>query len=144
MGWEIAPEAFCKMLIDISQEYNLPPIYITENGAAFKDEVKADGTVEDLNRLDYLRDHLLQARIAMEQGVNLAGYFVWSLLDNFEWAFGYSKRFGIIHVDYKTQERIIKKSVHWYSSVIKNYGFASEKSELARITAATANRADRR
>ena len=144
MGWEIAPEAFCKMLIDISQEYNLPPIYITENGAAFKDEVKADGTVEDLNRLDYLRDHLLQARIAMEQGVNLAGYFVWSLLDNFEWAFGYSKRFGIIHVDYKTQQRIIKKSGHWYSSVIKNYGFASEKSELARITAATANRADRR
>lgn len=133
MGWEITPEAFGKMLVEISQEYKLPPIYITENGAAFDDAVSPDGSVEDYNRLAYLRDHLLQARMAMEEGVDLGGYFVWSLMDNFEWALGFSKRFGIIRVDYDTLNRTIKKSGHWYSQVIKNNGFASEKSEHERI-----------
>jgi len=140
MDWEVAPEAFSSMLIEISKEYKLPPIYITENGAAFNDRVNQTGEIEDYDRLAYLRDHLLHARIAMEEGVDVQGYFVWSLLDNFEWALGYDKRFGIIRVDFDSLERTIKKSGHWYSSVIKNYGFPTEKSEHERIVSAAAQR----
>ncbi len=141
MGWEVTPEAFKQLMIRISRDYQLPPIYITENGAAFRDVVNADGKVEDPDRLSYLKEHLLQARIAMENGVDLRGYFVWSLLDNFEWAEGYDKRFGIVHVDYETQKRTIKASGQWYSDVIKNNGFPSEKSEHDRVVSAAAQKA---
>ncbi len=144
MNWEVTPESFCRLLVDISREYNLPPIYITENGAAFNDRISPTGEIEDEDRLSYLKNHLIQARVAMEDGVNLQGYFVWSLLDNFEWALGYEKRFGIVHVDFDTLKRTIKKSGHWYSSAIKNFGFPSAKDEHERIASAAAQRSERR
>ena len=118
MGWEVCAPAFRRMLNKINRDYRLPPIYITENGAAFKDEVTPDGKIHDERRLDYLRQHFIQVRLAMQDGVDIRGYFVWSLLDNFEWGHGYTKRFGIIHVDYETQERTIKDSGEWYAKVI--------------------------
>ena len=118
MDWEVCAPALRRLLNKLNREYKLPPLYITENGAAFKDVVSPDGKVHDERRLEYLRQHFIQARLAMQDGVDLRGYFVWSLLDNFEWSFGYTKRFGIVHVDYATQRRTIKDSGEWYSRVI--------------------------
>lgn len=118
MGWEVCASALRRLLNRINRDYRLPPIYITENGAAFKDEVSADGKIHDPRRLDYLKDHFIQTRLAMQDGVDVRGYFVWSLLDNFEWGHGYSKRFGIVRVDYETQERAVKDSGEWYARVI--------------------------
>jgi len=120
MGWEVCAPALRRLLNKINREYRLPPIYITENGAAFKDEVSPDGKVHDPRRLDYLKQHFIQTHIAMQEGVDVRGYFVWSLLDNFEWAHGFSKRFGLIHVDYATQKRTIKDSGKWYAEVIRD------------------------
>jgi beta-glucosidase len=127
MGWEINPPAFRRLLNTMHKDYDLPPIYITENGAAFKDTVSSDGQVHDPERINYIRDHLAEVRKAMEDGVDVRGYFVWSLLDNFEWHHGYSKRFGITYVDYETQKRIVKDSGKWYSNVIKQNGFEMPK-----------------
>jgi beta-glucosidase len=118
LGWEVCAPAFRRMLNRINHDYKLPPIYITENGAAFKDVVAADGKIRDERRLDYLRQYIAQVRLAMQDGVDVRGYFVWSLLDNFEWGHGYSERFGLIRVDYDTQKRTIKDSGEWYSRVI--------------------------
>jgi beta-glucosidase len=101
------------------RDYCLPPVYVTENGAAYRDEVAPDGTIPDRRRLDYLRQHITQVGLALQDGVDLRGYFVWSLLDNFEWAHGYSKRFGVIHVDHATQRRAIKDSGEWYARLIR-------------------------
>ncbi len=120
MGWEIHPPAFSRALLRLNREYPLPPIYITENGAAFRDEVSADGRVHDPRRIDYLREHLRQLRLAMAEGVDVRGYFLWSLLDNFEWSFGFSKRFGVVYLDFASQQRIVKDSGEWYSRVIEN------------------------
>jgi beta-glucosidase len=120
MGWEVCAPALRRLLNRINAEYRLPPIYITENGAAFPDEVSGDGHVHDPRRLNYLREHFIQTRLAMQDGVDVRGYFVWSLLDNFEWGHGYSKRFGLIRVNYETQQRIIKDSGAWYADVIRN------------------------
>jgi beta-glucosidase len=119
IGWEVCPPSFHRTLCRIAGEYRLPPIYITENGAAFADVVSQDGRVHDDARIDYLRQHILQMRLAMNDGVDIRGYFVWSLLDNFEWAFGTSKRFGIIRVNYDTLERTIKDSGEWYRELIR-------------------------
>jgi beta-glucosidase len=119
MGWEIYPEGLYEILKGLQDTYNPKEVFITENGAAFKDEV-INGEVHDQKRIDYLRAHFEQAHRAVEDGVKLKGYFVWSLMDNYEWAEGYSKRFGIVYVDYETQKRIIKDSAKWYSKVIKN------------------------
>jgi beta-glucosidase len=118
MGWEVCAPALRRLLVKIKDDYRLPPIYITENGAAFRDEVGADGKVHDPRRLDYLKNHFIQTRLAMQDGVDVRGYFAWSLLDNFEWAFGYTKRFGLIRVDYDTSKRTIKDSGEWYARVI--------------------------
>jgi beta-glucosidase len=118
MGWEVHAPALRRLLNRIQRDYELPPVYITENGAAFDDAVGPDGKIDDERRLEYLRDHLIQTRLAMQDGVDVRGYFVWSLLDNFEWGHGYSKRFGIVRVDYNTQVRTIKESGEWYSRVI--------------------------
>ncbi len=120
MGWEVCAPALRRMLNKIHREYRLPPIYITENGAAFQDEVSPDGQVHDPRRLDYLKQHFIQTRLAMQDGVDVRGYFVWSLLDNFEWAHGYTKRFGLVYVDYQTQERTIKDSGRGYAEVIRS------------------------
>ena len=107
----------------VHERYGGFPLYITENGAAFADPPTAsDGTVDDRLRLEYLREHLLAAHIAIQAGVDLRGYYVWSLLDNYEWSAGYAHRFGIVHVDYETQQRTIKESGKFYADVIRNRG----------------------
>jgi beta-glucosidase len=121
MPWEIYPQALTDMLLRLHREYHVPAIYITENGAAFADSWNGDGRVNDPRRVDYLRRYIQASADAIEQGVPLRGYFVWTLMDNFEWAEGYSKRFGIVYVDYPTQRRIIKDSGHWYASLISDY-----------------------
>ncbi len=119
MGWEIHPEGIYKILKWIHTNYPVPSVYVTENGAAFPDKVSPDGKIHDEKRLSYLRDHIKQAHRAMREGVPLRGYFAWSTLDNFEWAYGYSKRFGVIHVNYKTQIRTIKDSGYFLSEVAR-------------------------
>ncbi|WP_037853988.1 GH1 family beta-glucosidase [Streptomyces sp. NRRL S-340] len=120
MGWPVAPATFTDLLVSLKERYGdaLPPLHITENGSAEEDEVSPDGAVHDTDRVAYLRDHLGALRAAMDAGVDVRGYYVWSLLDNFEWAFGYDKRFGIVRVDYDTQRRTPKDSYHWYRSLI--------------------------
>lgn len=115
MGWNIAPEGLEQLLGDLSREFPKTPLVITENGAAFPDTVGPDGQVHDADRVDYIRRHLGAARAAIRDGVDLRGYFVWSLLDNFEWGYGFSKRFGVVRVDYDTGERTIKDSGRWYA-----------------------------
>ena len=119
IGWEIYPDALRDLLLSLNEKYTLPPVYITENGAAMAD-VFENGEVNDTDRIDYYQQHLLAVSSAAEQGVNIKGYFAWSLMDNFEWAEGYLKRFGIVHVDYETQVRTVKASGKAYSQLIKN------------------------
>ncbi|MBL4816210.1 MAG: beta-glucosidase [Shewanella sp.] len=119
MGWEIYPRGLTELLTSLNSLYQLPPIYITENGAAEADTL-VDGEVRDVNRIDYYQDHLRAVGLAIEQGVDIQGYFAWSLMDNFEWAEGYLKRFGIVYVDYETQERTIKSSGLAYRDLISN------------------------
>jgi len=117
IGWEIYPKAFTELLVSLNEKYKLPAIYITENGAAMADKL-VDGVVNDLDRLDYYHNHLNAVNDAIEQGVKIDGYFAWSLMDNFEWAEGYTKRFGIVYVDYKSQIRTIKASGFAYQNFI--------------------------
>lgn len=119
MGWPIAPDAFERLLARIRTELGNPPIYITENGAAFSDEVASGGTVHDPQRIAFLSRYLERVHRAISAGSDIRGYFVWSLLDNFEWAHGFSKRFGLIHVNYETQRRTIKASGQWYSQLCR-------------------------
>lgn len=116
MGWEVYPEGLYDLLKEIKENYNNPVIYITENGAAYKDEL-INGEVNDQERLEYIRDHIIMLDRAIKDGVNLKGYFVWSFIDNFEWTEGISKRFGLVYIDYPTQKRIVKKSGYWYSEI---------------------------
>ncbi|HEV2072706.1 MAG TPA: GH1 family beta-glucosidase [Thermomicrobiales bacterium] len=118
MGWIVEPQGFQDLLVRVQNDYAPPAIYVTENGAAFNDPAPVDGRVADPQRTSYIRRHLLAAHNAIEQGAKLEGYFVWSLLDNYEWAHGYSQRFGITRVDYQTQERTIKDSGRFYADVI--------------------------
>ncbi len=113
MGWEVSPQGLYDILKTVWDEYHPRAMYVTENGAAFADAVAPDGRVHDLQRVRYLRAHFEQARRALADGVPLKGYFVWSLLDNFEWACGFAKRFGVIYTDYATQQRIIKDSGYY-------------------------------
>lgn len=122
MGWEVYPQGLYEMLTRLHRDYNAPTLYVTENGAAFVDEVTPDGKIHDERRLNYLREHFLQAHRAIQGGVQLKGYFVWSLMDNFEWGFGYTKRFGVVYVDFETQRRIVKDSGWWYRQVIAQNG----------------------
>jgi beta-glucosidase len=124
MDWEVYPQALTDVLLWVRQRYGSMPIYITENGAAFSDPPFADGTVDDPLRVQYYRDHLLAAHRAMTQGVDLRGYFAWSLLDNFEWSAGYAKRFGLVAVDLETQRRTPKASARFYTEVIRSEGAA--------------------
>jgi beta-glucosidase len=121
MGWEVYAEGLYQVLERVHEDYAPERLLVTENGAAY-DDVVADGQVDDSQREAYLHEHLLQAHRAIAAGVPLGGYFVWSLLDNFEWSWGYGKRFGIIYVDYATQKRIVKHSGHWYAGVTRDHG----------------------
>lgn len=115
MGWEVYPKGLTDTLLWIKRRYGDVPLYITENGAAFADPQRTHGPVQDPRREEYLRQHLLAARAAIDAGADLRGYFAWSLLDNFEWAFGYARRFGLVHVDFATGQRTPKASAHRYA-----------------------------
>lgn len=124
MGWQITPEGLANLTLRWQREFGsqIPAIYITENGCAYGDMPDAKGEINDVRRIDYLSQHLSALGSAIESGAPVKGYFQWSLMDNFEWALGYEKRFGIVYVDFKTQERIIKNSGKWYMNVIKDNG----------------------
>ncbi len=123
MDWEVFPAALTRVLVWIKDRYGNRPMYITENGAAFHDAAHSiDGHINDPLRVSYFREHLRAAHDAIAQGVDLRGYFAWSLLDNFEWSYGYGKRFGIVHVDFDTLERTPKSSARYYSEVIRSHG----------------------
>lgn len=113
MGWEVYPQGLYDLLVRVHRDYGPISLYITENGAAYED-VLDQGRVMDTERTTYLQKHFIQAARAIEAGIPLKGYYVWSLLDNFEWAFGYERRFGIIYVDFETQQRILKDSAQWF------------------------------
>ena len=113
MGWEVYPEGLFEILARVARDYQPRALYVTENGASFEDR-RENGTVADSARIDYLSTHFAQAARAVNAGVPLEGYFIWSLMDNFEWSHGYTKRFGLVYVDYPTQQRIAKESAHWY------------------------------
>ena len=121
--WEVYPDGLYNLLNRLHFDYQPPKLYITENGACYNDGPDANGRVADTRRLSYLKRHFAAAHRAIQNGVPLAGYMVWSMLDNFEWAEGYAKRFGLVWVDYDTQERIPKESALWYKDVIANNGF---------------------
>ncbi len=122
MGWPVEPDGLTEILVRLHEEYTQLPLYVTENGVAVHDYVDPEGNVDDEERVAFLDAHFRAVHDAMEQGVDLRGYMVWSLLDNFEWAEGYSKRFGIVYVDYGTQRRIPKASARWYADVIRRGG----------------------
>ena len=119
MGWEVFPGGLTELLSRLHADYALPPVYIMENGAAYRDEVVA-GRVADAERVGFLHSHIDALAAALETGVDVRGYFVWSLLDNFEWAEGYAKRFGIVRVDYATGGRICKDSALWYRDFLQS------------------------
>jgi beta-glucosidase len=120
IGWEIDPTGLTALLTRIASDYGNPPVYITENGSAWPDEVDADGGIHDDERVTYLRGHLAAVADALEAGADIRGYFAWSLMDNFEWAYGYSQRFGLVYVDYETQARTVKDSGHEYALIIRD------------------------
>jgi beta-glucosidase len=122
MGWEVFPEGLKSALLWVKRRYGDIPLYVTENGAAFDDPAPIGGVIRDDRRIAYYRSHLRAALEAMAEGANVKGYFAWSLLDNFEWSCGFSKRFGLIHVDPKTQERTPKASAVFYRQVIESRG----------------------
>lgn len=119
MGWEVYPEGLYTLIKSIRKNYTDIPIYITENGCAYKDVISEDGKIHDDERTDYIKKHLQVVSRLIEEGDRIDGYYVWSLLDNFEWKFGYSKRFGIVYVDFDTQKRIPKESFKYLSGVLK-------------------------
>jgi beta-glucosidase len=124
MGWGINPPGLTAVLLDIKNRFGNPKLYITENGCALADTPNPDGFVADWGRVNYLRDHLNAAHAAIQAGANLQGYYAWSLMDNFEWAWGYGPRFGMVRVDFQTGQRIPKQSARWYSGAIAANGFS--------------------
>lgn len=123
MGWENYPDGLTGVLGRVYFNYQPRKLYVTENGASYSTPPDEKGNIPDIHRTDYLRTHFVAMHRAIQAGVPLAGYFLWSLLDNFEWSWGYSQRFGIIWVDYNTQKRYLKDSAKWYKKVIKRNGF---------------------
>jgi beta-glucosidase len=131
MGWEVVPEGLEDLLVRLHRDYAPAAIYVTENGAAYPDVRGHDGAVNDPERQSYLREYLEGASRALAQGVPLRGYFAWSLFDNFEWAWGYWKRFGLVYIDYATLERVPKGSFYWYRDFIAGQRARSTGSEEA-------------
>lgn len=118
MNWEVYPESIYEMIKKFAHYKKVKQVIVTENGASFPDTLK-DGKIEDSERINFLAAYLEQVQKAKEETDKLAGYFVWSLTDNFEWAEGYKQRFGLVYIDFETQERIIKQSGYWYSHFLK-------------------------
>ncbi|MFD8405147.1 GH1 family beta-glucosidase [Streptomyces anulatus] len=121
MDWEVHAEGLEQLLLRLTGEYGVQRIYVTENGSAYEDVVAADGSVHDPERIRYLEEHLAACARAVDKGAPLAGYFAWSLMDNFEWAYGYDKRFGLVHVDYATQRRTVKSSGRRYAELVREH-----------------------
>jgi beta-glucosidase len=119
MGWNIEPAGLTELLVSLHDRYPTLPLMVTENGAAFDDVVAADGRVHDPRRIAYLRDHVEAVGAALDAGADVRGYLVWSLLDNFEWSFGFDRRFGIVRVDFETLERTWKDSASWYRELVR-------------------------
>nr|WP_246328285.1 GH1 family beta-glucosidase [Curtobacterium pusillum] len=130
MGWEIHPDGMVDVLRQANELAPGLPLYITENGAAYADQVDAAGEIADPERTAYLQTHVEACRSAVDSGLPLAGYFIWSLMDNFEWAWGYSRRFGIVHVDYETQRRTVKHSGRWVTDLLRGEGAAEAAAQL--------------
>jgi len=126
MGWEVEPGALTELLVGLRDQYGSVPVYVSENGAAFPDYVDQTGAVRDHDRIDYLDGHIRAVGAALAAGVDVRGYYVWSLLDNFEWAHGYKQRFGLVFVDYATQERLPKASFDWYRDIVAANGLPEE------------------
>lgn len=124
MGWRVDPTGLTDLLVRLHKDYEGLPVMITENGAAYADSAVVDGQVQDVDRIAYLDGHLRAVHAAISAGADLRGYLAWSLMDNFEWAFGYTRRFGLVHVDYATQRRTPKASADWYRKVITRNGLA--------------------
>ena len=119
MQWPVEPDGLREQLVDFRDTYGNPPIYVTENGASFRDVAGPDGRIADPDRIAFLRDHIAACHRAIAQGCDLRGYFAWTLLDNFEWAFGYTEHFGIVAVEPNTLRRVPKDSYRWYSGVVR-------------------------
>ena len=119
-GWEVYPEGLARVLRELARQCGALPLLVTENGAAYPDEPDPQGEVHDSLRVEFLRRHLACLREAVAEGVPVRGYFVWSLLDGFEWEFGYTRRFGLVYVDFPTQRRLLKQSARWYRQVIES------------------------
>ena len=124
MDWPVVPEALTELLLRLKREYSDRPLLITENGAAFTDRLD-DGAVDDERRVEYLRGHIAAVEAARAQGVDVRGYYVWSLLDNFEWEHGYERRFGIVAVNFDNLKRTPKRSALWYRDLIARYAEGS-------------------
>jgi len=133
MDWEVHPPGIYHALKRISNYKGIKEIIVTENGAAFTDAPE-EGAVNDFERVKYLQDHIAQVLLAKKEGAKVNGYFVWTLMDNFEWAEGFEPRFGLVYVDFKTQQRIIKNSGRWYSQFLKNTVAASMQIEEMNVT----------
>ncbi|KGP73280.1 GH1 family beta-glucosidase [Pontibacillus yanchengensis] len=118
MGWDVSPNEFKELIRTLRRDFTDLPMYITENGAAFQDVLEEDGTVKDVERREYMEQHIEAIAFLNEEGMNIRGYYLWSLLDNFEWAFGYDKRFGITYVDFQTQKRYMKDSAKRYAEIV--------------------------
>lgn len=121
MGWEVDPTGLEEILERVTEDYQPPAIYVTENGSAYVDTVDDAGDVGDPERIAYLESHVAACAQAVERGVPLKGYYAWSLLDNFEWAYGYDKRFGLVRVDFETRERTVKAGGWRYASLISEH-----------------------
>ena len=117
MGWEVQPDGLYRLLRRLHDDYPRLPIYLTETGAAYADRPGPDGEVHDPDRIEFLDSYLRAVRRAIDEGVDVRGFYQWSFMDNFEWAFGYAKRFGLVYVDYATQQRIPKSSARWYAEL---------------------------
>lgn len=127
MGVEIRPHGILQLTEELKKKYNNPDMYITENGCAFNDIFGHDNKIHDERRIRYMRDHLYYCNQAVEKNINLKGYFYWSLMDNFEWMFGYTKRFGLLYIFYPTQSRVCKDSYHWYQQIIADKKFREKE-----------------
>ena len=120
MGWEIVPEAYYDQIMDLKNNYGNPDIYLTENGAAYPDKIDENGEINDDDRIDYFKKYLNAVHKAINDGAKVKSYFAWTFMDNFEWALGFEKRFGIVHVDFKTLKRTPKKSYFFFKDLVEN------------------------
>ena len=120
MGWEIVPESYYDQIMDLKNNYGNPNIYLTENGAAYPDKIDENGEINDDDRIDYFKKYLNAVHKAINDGAKVKSYFAWTFMDNFEWALGFEKRFGIVHVDFKTLKRTPKKSYFFFKDLVEN------------------------